>query len=205
MAKRNDEDPRPLMVKGAIYQGDNGRFMCDDCAGASARFTLHDLSGQPVPRLNRWDVEAFAREVGRAPSCECGRVTLATIAGPDGWPLAMPADALVTAEEIGAQYAEARRLAEESTRRAIAAAVESAKTEIVEDVRAGTVPADVPSFSALHDHVDANGYGGLLDAAFHDAVGDYIAAGAEVQDAVDEWIRGGGIRAALARAEGGAR
>lgn len=30
------------------------------------------------------------------------------------------------------------------------------------DQRAGTVPADVPSFSALHDHVDANQY--LIDA-----------------------------------------
>jgi len=37
------------------------------------------------------------------------------------------------------------------------------KAEILQDIADGVVPADVGSFSELHDHVDANCYGGLCD------------------------------------------
>lgn len=69
--------------------------------------------------------------------------------------------------------------------------IERAKREILEDVKAGVVPADVEAFSDLHYFVDANGYGGFFedDAELEDAN--------PVFDAVDLWIKGGGIAAAL--------
>jgi hypothetical protein len=66
-----------------------------------------------------------------------------------------------------------------------AIAVERGKREILADVRAGRVPADVEDFSALHDHVDANEYGGLCDD-FGECSTDFAN---RVQDALDAWIR----------------
>lgn len=45
----------------------------------------------------------------------------------------------------------------------IVAAIAQSKAEILRDIAAGTVPADVPDFATLHDYVDANCYGGLCD------------------------------------------
>lgn len=42
--------------------------------------------------------------------------------------------------------------------------VKLAKAEILADIASGIVPADVATFSELHDHVDANGYGGAFEA-----------------------------------------
>lgn len=84
------------------------------------------------------------------------------------------------------------------------------KREILHDVRAGRVPQAVQSFGALHDHVDANEYGGfcideLADALIAKFGGrdadegmpqgmlDYINA---AQDAIHKWIAEGGIVAA---------
>jgi hypothetical protein len=75
-------------------------------------------------------------------------------------------------------------------------AVDRAKREILEDVESGRVPADVPGFSALHDYVDANEYGGLCDDDCPVPVGDdegWIQWGNDVQTEVDQWIKGGGI------------
>ena len=41
--------------------------------------------------------------------------------------------------------------------------IERMKQEILDDIEAGRVPADCPSFSSLHDYVDANCYGGFCD------------------------------------------
>lgn len=46
------------------------------------------------------------------------------------------------------------------------------KAEILEDIAAGRVPADVKSFGDLHDYRDANCYGGFCD----DAVADEMIA-----------------------------
>ena len=43
------------------------------------------------------------------------------------------------------------------------AAVSRAKAEILMDIASGTVPADVATFAALHDYVDANCYAGCCD------------------------------------------
>ena len=86
--------------------------------------------------------------------------------------------------------------------------IERMKQEIIEDIKAGQVPADCPSFSALHDYVDANCYGGyceddvmqsLLDhfggrdenEGMPDDLMDYLNA---AQDAIDHWIKEGGIQ-----------
>lgn len=68
------------------------------------------------------------------------------------------------------------------------------KTEIATDVVEGTVPDDVPSFSALHDYVDANCYGGMCDSGLPERFGSidaWIAHANEAQTAVDKWIRSG--------------
>ncbi len=88
---------------------------------------------------------------------------------------------------------------------------DQAKREILDDIAAGLVPASVTDFSALHQHVDANCYGGaeaLFDAA-HDAVPDteeghtaawnsFCTLVNPAFDAVDAWIKSGGIAAGMA-------
>lgn len=79
-----------------------------------------------------------------------------------------------------------------------------AKTEILADIEAGTVPATVASFSELHDYVDANGYGGAFEDAVICADDDSnivdVQANVdfwnEVQNAVDAWIKAGRTDAA---------
>ena len=69
--------------------------------------------------------------------------------------------------------------------------VERAKTEILADVTAGTVPDTCASFSELHDYTDANGYGGAFERPFDNEETDFWNA---VQDAVDAWIKQGGLQ-----------
>lgn len=75
---------------------------------------------------------------------------------------------------------------------------ELAKTEILGDVKDGAVPADVSSFSELHDHVDANEYGGLCDDRLldgDDGFPEWVTDMAnETQSLVDQWIKDGGLR-----------
>lgn len=70
----------------------------------------------------------------------------------------------------------------------ISDAVEQAKQEIISDVKKGVVPK-VVNFSELDDHVDANCYGGLCDERGDMSMED----AAKVQDAVDDWIKRGGL------------
>lgn len=83
------------------------------------------------------------------------------------------------------------------------------KTEILADVQNGIVPASVASFSELHDYVDANLYGGTealldgFDAAMPDTDEGHSTAlialcdlANPAMDAVDAWIKAGGIAAA---------
>ncbi len=91
------------------------------------------------------------------------------------------------------------------------AIVERMKREILEDVSAGLVPANVAGYTDLHEYMDANCYGGteaLFDAA-HDAVPDTDGAHTVAWnsfcdlvnpaiEAVDAWIKSGGIAAAIA-------
>ena len=76
-------------------------------------------------------------------------------------------------------------------RPSMAETIERAKREILVSVESGLIPATVESFSALHDYCDANGFGGAFDEGlFPDIDCDFWNA---VLDAVDLWIKAGGI------------
>lgn len=78
------------------------------------------------------------------------------------------------------------------------AVVERAKREILAHVVAGIVPRTCASFSELHDYVDANGYGGAFERPFDNNETDFWNA---VQDAVDRWIKQGGLNESLTEEE----
>jgi hypothetical protein len=90
---------------------------------------------------------------------------------------------------------------------------ERIKQQILEDVRAGTMPANVTSFSQLHDFVDANCYGGtekMLEDLDKDCVDTdelhranlmaVVAVMNPAMDIVDAWIKSGGIAKGLTTA-----
>lgn len=68
----------------------------------------------------------------------------------------------------------------------IAAAVAAVKIGVRSDQAAGIVPANVTTFSALHDYVDANTYAGFCTPGHRDdwSTDDLIT----VQEAVQEWL-----------------
>lgn len=70
----------------------------------------------------------------------------------------------------------------------LTAAVARAKVEIRADIANGRVPASVRSFGELHDHVDADEYGGLSQLPESEALVDFAAA---VRDVVDVWLEEG--------------
>lgn len=86
--------------------------------------------------------------------------------------------------------------------------IERMKQEIIEDIKGGQVPADCPSFSALHDYVDANCYGGFCEDDLMQALIEHFGGIDEnegmpvelinylnaAQDAIDLWIKEGGIQ-----------
>ena len=76
--------------------------------------------------------------------------------------------------------------------------MERAKTEILADVAAGTLPSTCASFSELHDYTDANGYGGAFECPFDNNETDFWNA---VQTAIDGWIKQGALKASLTDAE----
>jgi hypothetical protein len=71
-----------------------------------------------------------------------------------------------------------------------------ARDEVLADMDTGTVPASVRSFSTLHDHVDANGYGGAFDWPEHSELSEayqdaFLGFWNRVQDNVDRWLKAG--------------
>jgi hypothetical protein len=74
-------------------------------------------------------------------------------------------------------------------------AVERCKREIREDIASGRVPASVRNFSELHDHVDANEYGGACEGDWpdgSDAQRDAVFTFWDrVQADVDAWLKAG--------------
>lgn len=67
MADLRQTDP------GGIYLTDNGRALCGEHLGASARFTGRDISGQEIYRVTPADV----REWGPVCCETCGRAASA--------------------------------------------------------------------------------------------------------------------------------
>ena len=86
--------------------------------------------------------------------------------------------------------------------------IERMKREIREDIKAGQVPVDCPSFSALHDSVDANCYGGFCEEDVMQSLLDHFGGRDEnegmpddlmtylnaAQDAIDRWIKEDGVQ-----------
>ena len=79
-------EPRPVLVLGAVYWADGGQRICLRCAGATATYTGHDVSGQPVVRVTLSDVDSWPLDLGPL-GCEGGCTVLTPVLGPDGWPL----------------------------------------------------------------------------------------------------------------------
>ena len=50
---------RPVLDDDAIYIGDAGHVSCGRHAGHSARYTGHDISGQPVMRVTAAEIAEF--------------------------------------------------------------------------------------------------------------------------------------------------
>ena len=73
------------------------------------------------------------------------------------------------------------------------ARVSRAKVEIIADMFVGTVESGaITGFADLHDYVDANGYGGMLDGdpELEALLPEQFAAFTnEVQTAIDVWIQ----------------
>ena len=70
------------------------------------------------------------------------------------------------------------------TQARVTAAIEQGKAEILADIASGRVPADVSTFAALHDYVDANEYGGLCEKPIDPS----FAPANEIQNALDAWL-----------------
>ncbi len=69
-------------------------------------------------------------------------------------------------------------------------ALARAKSEILADVAAGTVPRTCSSFKELHDYVDANYYGGPVECGFEPRDAEFWDA---VQGRIDKWITSGAL------------
>jgi len=86
--------------------------------------------------------------------------------------------------------------------------IERMKQEIIDDIKAGRVPADCPSFSALHNYADANCYGGFCEDDLMQALTNrfcgldkdegmsaaLIGYLNDAQNSIDRWIKEGGIK-----------
>ncbi len=80
--------------------------------------------------------------------------------------------------------------------------VARAKAQICEDVLSGRVHCDVHSFAELHDYVDANEYGGLMDSEdVFDPSDEACAFWNNVQDTLHDWIASGAMRREAAAIE----
>jgi hypothetical protein len=66
-------------------------------------------------------------------------------------------------------------------------AFRTATEQILEDIGAGRVPADIASFSRLHDFVDANEYGDIVAGSAE----SWTDFGNELQSRLDAWLKAG--------------
>ena len=66
---------KPVLKPGVIYSADNGRLICVECAGMSAKYTGRDLSGQRVTNVPYETTGAWFQEFGKPMSCEGGCTT----------------------------------------------------------------------------------------------------------------------------------
>lgn len=52
-------DPKPVLDPNRLYLGDNGMCFCGEHAGASAKYTGRDISGQEVYALTEGDLKQY--------------------------------------------------------------------------------------------------------------------------------------------------
>ncbi len=73
------------------------------------------------------------------------------------------------------------------------ATVRRGKREINADIASGRVSASVATFSELHDHVDANWYGGAFNPEWEAEFGTdrHCAFWNRVQDTLSSWLANG--------------
>jgi hypothetical protein len=90
--------------------------------------------------------------------------------------------------------------------------VKAIKDDVLQAMRDGDIPTDVRSFSALHDHCDANCLGGLCETATFDAIWKQFSTPGSTdgmpqgmldlingaQNAVNEWLTSGQAQVELA-------
>lgn len=71
--------------------------------------------------------------------------------------------------------------------------VARAKREILADIREGRLPASVQTFAELHDHVDANWYGGAFadDWSNEFGIDRHCNFWNRVQDTLSRWLAEG--------------
>jgi hypothetical protein len=67
--------PKPKLKPGIIYSADNGRLVCVDCAGMSAKYTGRDLSGHRVTPVPVSETVDWHKEFGKPMRCEGGCTT----------------------------------------------------------------------------------------------------------------------------------
>lgn len=75
MNNRISMPPKPILKPGIIYSGDNGKLICRDCAGMSAKFTGRDRSGQKVMAVPVSETVEWHKEFGEPMRCEGGCTT----------------------------------------------------------------------------------------------------------------------------------
>ena len=67
--------PVPVLKAGVIYSGDNGRLVCCKCAGQSALYTGHDLSGLEMTPCSKLYNNMWRQLVDKDIACEAGCTT----------------------------------------------------------------------------------------------------------------------------------
>lgn len=72
--------------------------------------------------------------------------------------------------------------------------VERCKAEILADIASGRVPAAVAFFAEMHNHVDANEYGGACEGEVDAADQAQADFWNRVHEAVDAWIKTGALQ-----------
>ena len=72
-------ESQPLRPDGqrALYPdvSDNGRLICVECAGMSAKFTRRDISGQRVTAVPYLETVAWFKQFHKPMACEAGCTT----------------------------------------------------------------------------------------------------------------------------------
>lgn len=66
---------RIALKEGVLYIADNGRLICSCCAGASAKYTGRDISGQRVARMTKSHAYEWVTMFDQPPQCEGGCTT----------------------------------------------------------------------------------------------------------------------------------